>query len=210
VLTATVSRRVSGCIVVGAEDWPSFCKSLNKQERTMRITSTIITSVVLAICMTGLSGCGAKKEKAGQAPAQKAPAQQAVQAQQQKGQAQQQKGQAVVASPRDEADAAPLKERVLAQYKAGDYAAIYREASTGFRAVGPETQFIALWAKQHQETGAFKDAKEVSHTVRPQDKFLIYIYHVQYANKKKQLRLTFGRSNKGKMELTGINQTEIK
>lgn len=169
----------------------------------MKIPS-IITAAVLAICMTGLSGCGSKKEKASsQAPAQKPPVQQA-------DQAPPQKGGPLVAPPRDEADVAPLKERILAQYKAGDYAAIYREASAGFREVGPEPQFIALWKKQIVETGPFKEAKEVSHSVRPDDKFLLYTYHVQYLNKKKQLRLTFGRSNKGKMELTGINQTEIK
>lgn len=116
----------------------------------------------------------------------------------------------LVASPQDEADAEPLKTKVLAQVKAGDYASIFKGASDGFKEVGPEQKFVALWQQQLQQTGAFKKAKEVSHTVRPGDKFLIYNFEVQYEKANKVLRLTFGRSKKGKMELTGINQSDPK
>lgn len=167
----------------------------------------IATPVILMIMLAALPGCDSKKEKADQAK----PPQQAVPATPQKpGAAQAPQAPQVAASPQDEADAAKLKEKVLAQVKAGDFSAIYKEASAGFREVGPEAQFVGLWRQQLKQTGAFKEAKEVSHTVRPQDRFLVYIHHVQYEKARKELRFTFGRSKKGKMELTGINQREIK
>lgn len=170
------------------------------------IYSRTITPVILIIFLSALPGCKSKQDKAGQAPEQKnaqelslpAPVQPPSPA-----------GPAV-ALPQDESEAAAVKARVLSQVKNGEFAAIYKEASAGFKAVGPEEQFIAQWNKQLQETGAFKEAKESGHTVRSTDKFIVFSYVVQYARKKKELVLTFGRSKKGKMELTGINQREIK
>lgn len=166
----------------------------------VRITAT----VVFLIMLTTLPGCSSKKEKANQPqqPLQSAASSSKKAANQQASQ--------VVASPQDEADAALLKVKVLAQVKARDFAAIYREASDGFRKVGPEDKFVALWQQQLQQTGPFKEAKEFSHTVRPDDKFLVFIYKVQYEKAGKALRLTFGRSKQGKMELTGINQSDPK
>ena len=168
--------------------------------------SRTIAPAILIIFLAALPGCKSKQDKTGQAPEQKnaqglsqpAP----VQPQQSAG--------PVVAPPQDEAEAAMVKTRVLSQVKNGEFAAIYKEASAGFKAVGPEEQFIAQWNKQLQETGAFKDAKESGHTVRSTDKFIVFSYVVQYERKKKELVLTVGRSKKGKMELTGINQREIK
>ena len=159
----------------------------------------IVTTLFVMILLTTLSGCSSKKETSDQAPPQKADL----------ANPSSHKGDAVEASPQDEADASMLKASVLAHVKVGDYTSIYKEASTGFRAVGTEGQFLAMWQNQLQETGAFTDAKEISHKVRPQDKFLVYIYDVKYEKMHKALRLTFGRSKKGVMELTGINQTEL-
>ena len=167
----------------------------------VRTTSTVVLMIILAV----LPGCSSKKEKADQAQPQQ---QMMTSASKTSGPAQAKA--AVSASPQDEADAAILKKKVLAQVKAGEFSAIYREASAGFREVGPEEQFAGLWEQQLKRTGAFKDSKEISHSVRPQDKFIVYIYQVQYDKAKKELQLTFGRSKKGKMELTGINQREIK
>ncbi len=168
--------------------------------------TTFITAVALCVIIfAGLAGCSSKKEKA--PLPQQAALSSASKTKPIAGVAQ---TPATAASPQDEADAAILKQKVLMQVKAADFSAIYKEASAGFREVGPENQFTGLWQLQLKETGPFKDAKEVSHSVRPQDKFLIYIYHVQYEKVKKELRLTFGRSKKGKMELTGINHKEIK
>lgn len=115
----------------------------------------------------------------------------------------------VKADPRNEADVVPVRDRVLAHYKSGDFETIYQEASKGFREVGPKEQFVALWKNQFEQTGAVKDFKETGHNIRPADKFLIFIYRVQYEKMPKELRLTFGRSKDGKTELTGIHQTDI-
>lgn len=166
-----------------------------------RTRSAAAVSVMLLLV---LAGCSSKKESATQAPAQskeQAQAQVPAQAQPQN---------VAPASPRDEADATPVRDKVLAHVKKGEFASIYREASPGFREVGPEQKFMELWNRQLADTGPFKDAKQVSHSVRPQDKFQVFVYNVQYEKKQKQLRLTFGRSKKGVFELTGINQTDIK
>jgi hypothetical protein len=163
---------------------------------------SMVTALVLAASLAARPGCGTKKEQPQtQAQKQAAP--------QQPGQAPHSQGE-LKASPQDEAEVAPLKEKVLAHVKAGEYEAIYREASDGFRAVGPKEQFVAMWQKQVQETGPFKEATQIGHSVRPTDRFLVYIYQVRYEKKPKELKLTFGRSSKGKYELTGINQTEKK
>ena len=162
----------------------------------------ITTTVVFMILLSAVTGCS-KKEKASQP---QAPQQTATTSSKK---TPPQTG-PVVAPPQDEADAAPLKAKVLAQLKTGDFASIYKDASEGFRKVGAEKQFVDLWQKQLQMTGPFKDAKEISHTVRPGDKFIIFIYKVTYEKNSKALRLTFGRSEKGKMELTGINQSDPK
>jgi hypothetical protein len=158
-----------------------------------------ITTVFLIILLAALPGCDSKKEKAAQAPPHKADQPQSPQ-----------KASAVVAAPRDKADAVAVKSRVLGQIKRGEFAVIYKDASAGFREVGTEQQFLAQWSKQLQETGAFKEAKEISHTVIPEDGFQEFKYNVRYENKTKELRLTFGRSKKGKMELTGFHQKDVK
>ena len=167
-----------------------------------------ITSVVFLVIMaSALSGCSAKKEKA----EQQQPLQQKMSS---SAKAAVKPGDVpphpvITASPQDEADAAILKKQVLDRIKNGDFSAIYKEASAGFREVGPEGQFVGLWELQLKQTGAFKEAKEIRHAVRPQDKFLVYVYQLQYEKAKKELFLTFGRSKSGKMELTGINQKEV-
>jgi hypothetical protein len=167
-----------------------------------------ITAAISMILLAALTGCNSKQEKAAQTPEIKP------------GQTQSQitsnrmsaklPAAAVAASPQDETDAATVKARVLSQVKNREFTAIYKEASEGFKKVGPGEQFVAFWDKQLEETGAFKEAKETGHTVRPTDKFIVFTFVIQYEKKKKELRLTFGRSKKGVMELTGINQREVK
>ena len=153
-----------------------------------------VTTVFLILSITALSGCNSKQEKTGQKTNAANPLQ---------------KGDTGKAGPLDETEAAALKDRVLARVKGGEFSAIYKDASDGFRAVGPEQRFLEVWQRQQEETGAFKDAKEISHTVRPDDKFQVFVYDVGYEKKHKALRLTFGRSKKGVMELTGINQKDV-
>ncbi len=164
----------------------------------------VIILILIAGMLAALSGCSSKEEKQA-TPALPAPA------------APQQAGQAslphapVPADPLDEKEVVPLKSRMLEHVKAQEFGAIYDEASDGFRKVGAREQFVALWQQQLQQTGAFKSASEISHTVRPTDRFLLFIYSVKYEKMVKNLRLTFGRSTKGgKLELTGINQSDAK
>ena len=161
---------------------------------TRRVTATFIIIILAA-----LSGCNSKNEKSEQKTnGANSPLNSPLQ-----------KGGVIEAVPQDEAEVAVLKERVLARVKAGEFSAIYKDASDGFRAVGPEQRFLEVWQRQLEETGAFKDAKEISHTIRPGDKFLVIVYDVGYEKKHKALRLTFGRSKKGVMQLTGINQKDL-
>jgi hypothetical protein len=170
---------------------------------------------VSAIVAAAAAGCSRKEQQPAQVPATQPGA-----APQQAGQPPQQKVE-VKAVPQDEADVVPVRDRVLAHFKAGDFEAIYQEASPGFRKVGPKEQFIALWKQQLEQTGAIENITESGHSIRPTDRFLIFTYRVQYKNMPKDLRLTFGRSNAGKMhlfgrfnagkmELTGIHQTDKK
>jgi len=162
-----------------------------------------IVPVFLVTCLGVVPACSKKdtalQQKSAQSPISSA-----------HGKMQQIPANLAVAPPKDEAEAATARTRVLSQVKNKEFSAIYKEASSGFREIGPEEQFIAQWNKQLQETGEFKESKEVSHLVRPADKFIVYTYAVTYENKNKELRLTFGRSKNGKMELTGINQKEVK
>ena len=165
----------------------------------------IAPTIALIIMLAALPGCSSKKEKAAQAPSplQAAPstartATGAVTA-----------NKAVVIVPdKDAEDSAKLKIFVLEQLTKNDFAAIYKSASEGFRKVGAEKEFVVLWQKQLQQTGAFKEAKEVSQAIRPEDKALAVIFKVQYEKASKSLRLIFGRNKDGKMELIGINQRD--
>jgi hypothetical protein len=163
--------------------------------------------VVLAVVASASTGCSRKEQQPSRVPAT------------QPGAAPQRQGE-VKAAPRDETDVVPVRDRVLALFKTGDFVSIYQEASKGFREVGSKEQFAALWTQQFEQTGAIKDIIETGHSVRPADGFLIFTYRVNYVNMPKDLRLTFGRSDektgffglsKGrKMELTGIHQTNVK
>ncbi len=164
-----------------------------------------IAKISLFVLLVAASGCGQNKDKSSQAtPAQAGQPQSSPAAK-----TSPQANGALVASAQDASDAATAKEQVINSLKTSDFSAIYKQASTGFRQVGSEQQFIALWQKQLLETGAFKEAKQTSQSIRPADGFLLFTYQVQYANMAKELRLTFGRSKAGKLELTGINQKQI-
>jgi hypothetical protein len=108
----------------------------------------------------------------------------------------------------DKVDADAAAAKVLAQFKAADFASIYKEASSGFQEVGTEGQFVAAAQKTRAKTGPIKDIKEVNFYGR-EDKFFVHLYHVQYEKVASELRLTFGRSKLGKMLLTGLNQKDI-
>ncbi|MDR3579946.1 MAG: hypothetical protein P4L44_08300 [Oryzomonas sp.] len=168
---------------------------------------------VSAVVAAAVSGCSREERQPPQSPATRQGA-----APQQMWQFPQQKRE-VKAAPQDEADVIPVRDLVLTRFKAGDFEAIYRDASKGFREVGPKERFASLWAQQLEQTGTIKDLTETGHSTRPTDGFLIFTYRVQYERMPKNLSLTFGRSDEktgffgrskaGKMELTGIHQTDV-
>jgi hypothetical protein len=170
----------------------------------------IATAVALMILLAALPGCSSKKDKAEQAPPSVQTPQQGSMTSSKAGKAATPTKAPVTIEAKDDADTLVLREKVLKQLLAQDFAGIYKEASDGFRKVGTEKQFVALWQKQLQQTGPIKEAKEVTQVVRSEDKALGYIYKVQYEKASKSVRLIFGRNKDGKMELIGINQRDPK
>jgi hypothetical protein len=165
----------------------------------------ITTSAILIIMLAALPGCS-KKDKAQQALQQQMSSATPAKA----GKVPTSPNAVVTTPPQDLADTVALRDKALVHLKDNDFAAIYRMASDGFRKVGSEKQFVGLWQQQLQQTGPFKEAREVSQAIRKEDKALAYIFKVDYEKASKSLRLVFGRNKDGKMELIGINQREPK
>lgn len=109
---------------------------------------------------------------------------------------------------RDKADADVVTAQVLAQFKAGDFKSIYRNASTGFQEIGTEGQFVGVSQQTRAKTGPVKAIKEIKYFGLVGN-FTVYLYEVRYDNVVSELRLSFGRSKSGKMELCGLNQRDI-
>lgn len=110
-----------------------------------------------------------------------------------------------VTSPRDKSDAEAAAARVLSQMEAGDFAAIYKEASPGFKQIGSESLFVAKFQQTRQKTGPFKKPQEISIVTLPDETYVL-VYRLENERFKTERRLTFDRSKSGKMELFGLNQ----
>lgn len=159
-----------------------------------------ISIVFLTATLAVVTGCESKKEKpsAGPAvsadkktvtppaPAQNAPA-------------------AVAASEKDKSDARAAAQHVLAQLESGDFAAVYREASAGFKKIGSEPAFVGKFQQTRQKTGILKTPKEISFVTRP-DSVHVLVYRVQNERFVTDMRLSFQRGPNGTMELAGLNQ----
>lgn len=151
-----------------------------------------VAGVVLLTAFIACAGCGSKKEKDVAAVPGPSP----------------QKPAAVAVAPQEKAEVSAVAAKVLTQFKSGEFAAIYKAASSGFKEIGTEDGFVATMEHTRKKTGAIKDVKEVNFVTSP-DKFYFIVYHVQYDNIKSELRLSFGRSKSGVMELCGLNQKDI-
>jgi hypothetical protein len=147
--------------------------------------------VASAFVTISLTACNSKKEEK-----QLSPSHPPVQVAQQ-----------VPVSSKDKADADAVATQVLNWFKSGDFKSIYRHASPGFQAIGTEGQFVAAFEKIRANTGPVKDIKQTKYYGRP-DNYTVYLYEVRYAKVASELRLTFGRSKEGKMELCGLNQKD--
>jgi hypothetical protein len=159
-----------------------------------------ISIAFLVATLTVVAGCESKKEKppAGPAvstdnktvsppvPVQNSPA-------------------AVSASEKDKADARTAAQHTLVQLDAGDFAAVYREASAGFKKIGSEPAFINKFQQTRLKTGVLKAPKEISFVTRPGSVHVL-VYRVQNERFVTDMRLSYQRGPNGTMELAGLNQ----
>jgi hypothetical protein len=110
-----------------------------------------------------------------------------------------------VTSPQDKIDAEAAAARVLLQMEAGDFSAIYNEATPGFKQIGSQALFVEKFQQTRKKTGPLKNPKLVSFVTLP-DKTHVLVYRLESERFKTERRLTFDRSKSGKMELFGLNQ----
>ena len=108
-------------------------------------------------------------------------------------------------SAADRADAEAAAARVLGQMEGGEFSALYREASPGFKKIGSEAAFVEKFQQTHQKTGPLQGPKLTSFAPGP-DRTHVLVYRLQNERFKTERRLTFARSQGGKMELFGLNQ----
>lgn len=168
-------------------------------ELEMNYVRCIKTALLLIVVVTCL-GCKSKQEAPGVntgAPPQKAGEIKAISGQNVTG--------AVATSPQDKSDAEAAAARVLAQMEAGDFPAVYKESTPGFKQIGSQASFVAKFQQTRQKTGVLKNPKETSFITRP-DKTHVLIYRMENERFKTDMRLTLARSQSGKMELAGLNQ----
>ena len=112
---------------------------------------------------------------------------------------------APAASSLDQTAARTAAAHILAQMEAGEFAAIYREASPGFQKIGSETDFVAKFDQVRRKTGLFKNQREISLTTRP-DGAHVLVFSLENERFKSDRRLTLARAKNGNMVLEGLNQ----
>ncbi len=109
------------------------------------------------------------------------------------------------ASPQDMIDVRAVATKVLKQLEAGNFSALYKEASPGFQQLGSESQFVEKFQQTRQKVGILKNPKESSFETRPNN-IHVLVYRVSNDHYNTDMRLTFARAKSGKMELAGLNQ----
>jgi hypothetical protein len=112
---------------------------------------------------------------------------------------------APAASPQEKEEARAAATKYLAQFTAGDFAGLYKNATPGFKQIGTESQFVEKFQQTRQKVGALKNPKEISFETRP-NKSHVLVYRLENDHYVTDMRLTFIRSKSGKMELDGLNQ----
>lgn len=157
-------------------------------------------TVFLLVILLSLIGCKSKQDKSGTntgSSQDKAAAPAAVPSQTKSG--------APVVPPQDKADAQAAAVRVLALMERGDFPAIYKDAAAGFKQIGSESQFVEKFQQTRKDVGILKNPQQISFGMLPGNGY-VFIYRVENERYKTDLRLTFARSQSGKMELAGLNQ----
>ncbi|MBK5273449.1 MAG: hypothetical protein JJE30_00140 [Desulfuromonadales bacterium] len=154
----------------------------------------------LLVILTTFIGCKSKQDKpvtGASAPQEKSAAPASV--------APQGKSGATVVPPQDKADAQTAAVRVLALMETGDFPAIYKESAAGFKQIGSESQFVAKFQQTRKSVGVLKNPQQISFGTLPGNGY-VFTYRLENERYKTDLRLTFTRSQSGKMELAGLNQ----
>lgn len=158
-----------------------------------------IKTAFLLVILVMFIGCKSKQDKSGTntgAPQEKAAATTVLP---------QDKSGAPVVSPQDKADAQAAAVRVLALMETGDFPAIYKDSAAGFKQIGSESQFVAKFQQTRKSVGVLKKPQEISFGTLPGNGY-VFIYRLENERYKTDLRMTFARSQSGKMELAGLNQ----
>jgi hypothetical protein len=168
-------------------------------EIAMNNVHCIKTAFLLVVLITFI-GCKSKQDKSATnagAPQEKAAVPAAVSPQIKSG--------AAVVPPQDKADAQAAAVRVLTLMETGDFPAIYKDSAAGFKQIGSENQFVAKFQQTRKSVGVLKNPKETSFGIIP-GKAYVLVYRVENETYKSDIRLSFARSQSGKMELAGLNQ----
>ena len=107
--------------------------------------------------------------------------------------------------PQVKVDAQAAALRTLALMESGNFSAIYKDAAAGFKQIGSESQFVAKFKQTRQTVGVLRNPKLISTGILPGDGY-VFVYRVENESYNSDIRLTFTRSQSGKMELAGLNQ----
>lgn len=154
----------------------------------------------LLVILVAFVGCKSKQDKGGTtagAPQEKTAGPAGVQSAD--------KAAAPVMLPKDKADAQTAAARVLALMEVGDFSSIYKDAAAGFKQIGSESQFVAKFQQTRQHVGVLKNPVETSAKTLPGNGY-VFVYRLENERYNTDMRLTFTRSQSGKMELAGLNQ----
>jgi hypothetical protein len=166
-------------------------------ELEMNCLRCIKTAFLLVVLVTFI-GCKSKQDKPvanSGAPQEKAAAPAAVTFQLKPG----------IALTQDKADAQAAAVRVLTLLESGDFPAIYKDSSDGFKQIGSESQFVAKFQQTRKSVGVLKNPQQISMGTLP-GKGYVLIYRLENERYKTDMRLSFERAKNGKIELAGLNQ----
>jgi hypothetical protein len=104
----------------------------------------------------------------------------------------------------DMQDARSAAARIHSQLQSGDYASIYRESSSSFKAVGDENEFVSSMQEFYQLTGKFIKAQEGSYASGVDSeagRTYTLNFLITYEHGDGRERLVFTRSRNGTMQL---------
>ena len=161
----------------------------------MKRVSSLVPAFLVLVSIA-LFGCKSKQEQpgtGGTAPQGKP------------GSTAQDKAAGPVVSPQEKAEVTAAAAKVLAQFTAGDFAMVYKNATPGFKQIGSESQFVEKFQQTRQKVGLLKNPKEISFETLP-NKIHVLVYRLENDHYISDLRLSFAREKNGTMGLAGLNQ----